>query len=73
MSFNHANRDSDGSSHGVVLKANESAFERIEIVPEYAPGDVEDLESGRKNVTIVDPVFGEIYDGGPNYRNVQLP
>lgn len=32
-------------------------------------GDVESLQLGRK-VTIVDPVFGEIEEGGPNYRNV---
>jgi len=73
MSFNQINRVSDGTSHGVGLKANESGFERIESVPGYSTGDVERLESEKKNVTVVDPVFGEIHEDGPNYRNVHLP
>lgn len=38
-------------------------------LPHDKEGDVESLQLGRK-VTIVDPVFGEIEEGGPNYRNV---
>lgn len=72
MSFNHINRASKESSRGVGPKRNESASEQIENVPEYTSGDVESL-CLEKKVTITDPVFGEIYDDGPNYRNVNLP
>jgi hypothetical protein len=72
MSFNQINRAPEESSRGVGPKTNESASEHIENVPEYAPGDVESLRLEKK-VTITDPVFGEIYDDGPNYRNVHLP
>lgn len=72
MSFNQINRVSEESSHGVGLKANESEIEQIDNVPEYRPGDAESLRLEKK-VTITDPVFGEIYEDGPNYRNVNLP
>ena len=71
MSFNQINRVPDEPSHDVGLKAEESAIERIDTVPEYKPGDVENLQLEKK-VTITDPVFGEIYEDGPNYRNVHL-
>lgn len=38
-------------------------------LPHDKEADAESLQLGRK-VTIVDPVFGEIEEGGPNYRNV---
>jgi hypothetical protein len=69
MSFNQINRVPDEPSHDVGLKADESAIERIDTVPEYKPGDAESLQLEKK-VTITDPVFGEIYEDGPNYRNV---
>jgi len=72
MSFNQINRASKELSRGVEPKRNESASEQIENVPEYTSGDVESLRLEKK-VTITDPVFGEIYDDGPNYRNVNLP
>lgn len=72
MSFNQTNRVSGEPSHGVGPKANEGAFEQIENVPTYMPGDVESLRLERK-VTITDPVFGDLHEGGPNYRNVHLP
>lgn len=38
--------------------------------PKYSTaGDAESLRLEKK-VTITDPVFGEIEEGGPNYRNV---
>lgn len=72
MSFNQTNRVSSERSHGAAPKANEGAFERIENVPTYTPGDVESLPLEHK-VTITDPVFGDLHEGGPNYRNVHLP
>ena len=72
MSFNQINRVPDEPPHDVGLKTEESAIERIDTVPEYRPGDVESLRL-EKTVTITDPVFGEIYEDGPNYRNVNLP
>lgn len=72
MSLNQTNRVPGEPSHGVASKANESALERIENVPEYTPGDVESLRLERK-VTITDPVFGDLHEGGPDYRNVHLP
>lgn len=41
--------------------------------PKYSTaGDAESLRLEKK-VTITDPVFGEIEEGGPNYRNVCIP
>jgi len=72
MSFNQINQVSDESSHGVGPKADDSAFEHIDNVPEYRRGDAESLHLEKK-VTITDPVFGDILEDGPNYRNVHLP
>ena len=58
MSFNHIDRVPDGLSHDVLLKADESAIELIDIVPEYRPGNAESLRLEKK-VTITDPVFEE--------------
>ena len=72
MSFNQINRVPDEPSHSAGVEVDESAIEHIDNVPEYKPGDVESLQLEKK-VTITDPVFGEIYEDGPNYRNVNLP
>jgi hypothetical protein len=72
MSFNQINRVPDEPLHSAGLKANESEIGHIDTVPEYKPGDAESLRL-EKRVTITDPVFGEIYEDGPNYRNVHLP
>lgn len=72
MSFNQINQVSDELSHGVGPKTDGSAFEQIDNAPEYRHGDTESLRLEKK-VTVTDPVFGEILEDGPNYRNVHLP
>ena len=72
MTSNGINRISDESSHGVEPKTDDSAFERIDNVPKYKCDDTENLRLEKK-VTVTDPVFGEILEDGPNYRNVYLP
>ena len=72
MSLNQINQVSDESSYGVGPKTDESAFEQIDNAPEYRQGDTESLRLEKK-VTVTDPVFGEILEDGPNYRNVHLP
>jgi hypothetical protein len=72
MSFHQIDQVSDQSSHNVGPKTEESVFEHIDNVPEYRRDDTGSLHLEKK-VTITDPVFGEILEDGPNYRNVHLP
>lgn len=72
MSFNQPNRDSPGSLHDVVSNTDGPSIDRISNDHKYDSGDVEGLHLEKK-VTITDPVFGEILEDGPQYRNVHLP
>jgi hypothetical protein len=72
MSFNPISHVSHGSLHSVGSKMNEPAIDQIENAPSYRAGDISSLDLEKK-VTITDPVFGEISEDGPNYRNVNLP
>lgn len=72
MSFNHTNRDSPGLLHDVVSNTEGAPIDRISSEHKYDSGDIEGLHLEKK-VTITDPVFGEILEDGPQYRNVHLP
>jgi hypothetical protein len=72
MSFSQIDHVSHGSSRSVGSKTIEPAIDDIEHAPSYRADDADSLDLEKK-VTITDPVFGEITEDGPNYRNVILP
>jgi hypothetical protein len=72
MSFNHISRNSRSSLRDARPKDEDPAIEQADNVPAYKHGDAESLHL-EKNITISDPVFGDIEQGGPNYRNVNQP
>jgi hypothetical protein len=71
MSFNQISHVPHGSLRSVGSKTNEPAIDQIENAPSYRAGDASSLDLEKK-VTITDPVFGEISENGPNYRNVRI-
>ena len=72
MLFNRISQDSRISLSNTTPKHEDIATERIENIPAYKHGDAESLHLEKK-ITISDPVFGDIEENGPNYRNVIQP
>jgi len=69
MSFNRISQDSRSSLRNARPKHDALAIEPADDIPAYKHGDVESLHLEKK-ITISDPVFGDIEEDGPNYRNV---
>lgn len=72
MSFNHISRDSRSSLRDARPKHDDLAVEEADNVPAYKHGDAGSLHLEKK-ITVSDPVFGDIEEDGPNYRNVIQP
>jgi len=72
MSFNRISRDSRSSRSDARPKHADLAIEQADDVPAYKHGEAESLHLEKK-ITISDPVFGDIEEDGPNYRNVNQP
>jgi len=72
MSFNRISRDSRSSLRDARPGNENLAIEQADDVPAYKHGDVESIHLEKK-ITISDPVFGDIEEDGPNYRNVDQP
>jgi hypothetical protein len=69
MSLNSISRDSRSSLRDAGPKHEDLSIEQAENAPAYKQGDAESLHLEKK-ITISDPVFGDIEEDGPNYRNV---
>jgi hypothetical protein len=69
MSFNRISPDSRSSLRDARPQHDDLTVEQADNVPEYKRGDAESLHLEKK-ITISDPVFGDIEEDGPNYRNV---
>lgn len=72
MSFNRISQDSSPSLRDARPKREDLTIEQADEIPAYKHGDVESLHLEKK-ITISDPVFGDIEEDGPNYRNVHQP
>ena len=72
MSFNRISPDSRSSLCDARPKHEDLTIEHAENAPAYKHGDSESLHLEKK-ITISDPVFGDIEEDGPNYRNVNQP
>jgi hypothetical protein len=72
MSFNRISPDSQSSLRNTRPRHEDLAIEQADDVPAYKRGDAESLHL-EKEITIYDPVFGDIEEDGPNYRNVNQP
>lgn len=59
----------DLSVRTISSKTADTAAGRVGDEPYHEEGDVESLKL-EKRTTITDPVFGEIDEDGPNFRNV---